>query len=544
MNDTKRRVDVRIILLVSILSTLLPASDRAVVASTAGETAPGETAPGETAQLQLFTRSRVTKHDSPGEIAIEYKTVHWDAKKTAIVICDMWARHWCDGACRRGAEMAPRINAFVKQARSQGVLIVHAPSGGMEHYATHPARRRALNAPTAKNLPKGINGWCNGIDAEKSGTWPVDQEDGGCDDQPRCPDREMDRHQTPVIEIDARDAISDSGAEIWNLYEQRGIENVILVGVHTNMCVIGRPFGLRNMVRFGKNVLLVRDLTDAMYNSRCRPFVSHVRGTELVIEHIERFVCPTITSTDLLDTRAQRFEEDRRPHVAILVSDDHYDADKTLPQFAQQLREQYGCHCTILHGQGGSDIPLTAELESVDCLVLFIRRLALPKEQLERVRAYIASGRPLVGLRTASHAFDVRGNRTDGQAEWPEFDAQVLGGNYHDHGPNDRGTDVAIVPSQVEHPLLAGVTPARWHSTGSLYYTSPVAAGCNVLMTGSLDGRSEPLTWTRTVGNSRIVYSALGHPDDFRQEAFRQLLINAVFWSMNREVPRPVVRKD
>jgi type 1 glutamine amidotransferase/nicotinamidase-related amidase len=488
--------------------------------------------------LALYTRSGVEDPAAGGQWEIVYKTVQWDARKTAVVVCDMWARHWCDSACERGAEMAPRMNEFVRAARQRGALIVHAPSGGMEHYADHPARRRAQAAPQAANLPEGIAGWCRQIEAEKQVEWPVDQSDGGCDDNPRCPNRPMDQHQTSVIEISDQDAISDSGVEIWNLYEQRDIENVILVGVHTNMCVIGRPFGLRNMARFGKNVLLVRDLTDTMYNPKCKPFVSHVRGTELVVEHIERFVCPTITSTDLLGGPANRFSEDERPHVAFLVSDDHYGAEKTLPAFAQMLREQYGCHCTVMHGQGTSDIPATAELEDADCLVVFIRRLALPKAQLDRVRKYLDAGKPLVGLRTASHAFDVKGKAEEGQAEWPEFDAQILGGNYNGHGPNDRGTDVAIVPEQIDHPLLAGVKPARWHSVGSLYYTAPVNSDATVLMTGSLDDRVEPLTWFRTNRGGRTIYSGLGHPDDFQQPPFRQLLVNTIFWAMQQEVPK------
>ncbi|MFV1967661.1 MAG: ThuA domain-containing protein [Pirellulaceae bacterium] len=492
------------------------------------------TDPDSDSTLNLFTRSRVEEPEPDGPFKIVYKSIQWDARKTAVVICDMWARHWCDGACKRGAEMAPRMNAFVKQARQKGALIVHAPSGGMEHYTDHPARKRAQNAPQAANLPEGIAGWCRGIESEKQGEWPIDQEDGGCDDQPRCPDREMDRRQTPEIEIFDEDAISDSGVECWNLYERRGIENVILVGVHTNMCVIGRPFGLRNMVRFGKRVLLVRDLTDTMYNSKCRPFVSHVRGTELIVEHIEKHVCPTITSTDLLDKPAVRFAEDDRPHVAFLVSDDHYDADKTLPAFAQTLRERFGIHCTVLHGQGGSDIPSTAELEVADGLVLFVRRLALPKEQLDRVRKYVDSGKPLVGMRTSSHAFDVRGKFKEGEDEWPEFDAQVQGGNYQGHAANALGTNVAAVPEQADHPILSGVDPAQWHSTGSLYYTSPVASNATVLMTGSIKDRTEPLTWVRKYRAGRVVYTGLGHPDDFAEPQFQKLLVNAIFWAMDR----------
>jgi type 1 glutamine amidotransferase/nicotinamidase-related amidase len=430
------------------------------------------------------------------------------------------------------------MNQFVSEARRRGALVIHAPSGGMDLYADHPARKRAQQAPQAANLPDGIAKWCRQIESEKQGEYPIDQSDGGCDDQPRCDSkRPMDRHQTPEIKILDQDAITDSGAECWNLLEARGVENVILVGVHTNMCVLGRPFGLRNMVRFGKNVLLVRDLTDTMYNPRAEPFVSHVRGTELIVEHIEKYVCPTVTSSDLLGGPAVRFEEDDRPHVVFLVSDDHYHADKTLPVFAQMLRRRHGLHATVLHGQGTSNIPATGELEAADCLVLYVRRLALPKEQLDRVRRYLDSGGALVGLRTASHAFDVRGKSKPGEAEWPEFDADVLGGNYHGHGPNPAGTDVAIVPERASHVILAGVEPARWHSTGSLYYTAPIAADATLLMTGALDDRVEPLTWVRTYKGGRVVYTGLGHPDDFQEPPFRKLLVNAIFWAMDRPVP-------
>ncbi|MFW6168975.1 MAG: ThuA domain-containing protein [Planctomycetota bacterium] len=507
-----------------IVSSWLPA---AVTASESSEA------------LELLARNRVTARGSSNAFRIVYEEKKWEPERTAIIICDMWARHWCKSASRRVAEMAPRVNQFVKDARKRGGFIVHAPSGGMEHYTDHPARKRARSAPRAANLPEGIGSWCRQIESEEGAQWPIDQDDGGCDDEPPCPQEKMDRHQIGVIDIHDADAISDSGEEIWNLFEQRGIENVMLVGVHANMCVVGRPFGLRNMVRFGKRALLVRDLTDTMYNPRQRPFVSHVRGTELIIEHIEKHICPTILSTDLLDSPAHRFSEDERPYVVFLVSDDHYDADKTLPPFAEMLRERYGCRCTVLHGLGDSDIHLTAELQVADCLVLYIRRLALPQKQLERIRKYLQAGNPLVALRTASHAFDVRGNHEAGEAEWPKFDPEVLGGNYHGHGPNPRGTDVAIVPEESDHVLLKSVKPAQWHSTGSLYYTAPVAEDATVLMTGSLDDRVEPLTWIRSYGQARIFYSGLGHPDDFQQAPFRQLLLNAVFWAVDQPVPEP-----
>lgn len=108
------------------------------------------------------------------------------------------------------------------------------------------------------------------------------------------------------------DAISDDGQEVYNLLEQRGIDQVIIAGVHLNMCVLGRSFAIRQMVTLGKRVMLVRDMTDTMYNSRMKPFVDHFRGTDLVIEHVERHWCPTITSVDLLGGSPFRFRDDAR----------------------------------------------------------------------------------------------------------------------------------------------------------------------------------------------------------------------------------------
>lgn len=264
-------------------------------------------------QFTLVLRKRVEIPAGSGQFRKVEEPVTWDATKTAIIVCDMWARHWCRSATARCAEMAPRMNAFLVEARQRGALVIHAPSGGMEFYKDHPARRRAQQAPKAPDLPAGIASGCAQLDAEKRGTWPIDQSDGGCDDQPPCPigEAHMDLHQTPLLEIRAEDAISDSGVECWNLMAQRGITNVMLVGVHTNMCVVGRPFGLRNLVRFGKNAVLVRDLTDTMYNPRRKPFVTHFRGTELIIEHIEKYICPTISSEQVLGGQPFRF----RGHV-------------------------------------------------------------------------------------------------------------------------------------------------------------------------------------------------------------------------------------
>jgi hypothetical protein len=190
-------------------------------------------------------------------------------------------------------------------------------------------RRRAKNAPRAKTLPKDIGSWCNRIPSEEKGRYPIDQSDGGEDDEPseharwvahltalgRNP-RAPWKREIDVLEMKERDAVSDSGVEIWNLLEERGIDNVILLGVHTNMCVLGRPFGLRQMAKNGKHVVLMRDMTDTMYNPARSPYVNHFQGTDLIVEHIEKFVCPTITSDQFLGGKPFRFKGDGRTSAA------------------------------------------------------------------------------------------------------------------------------------------------------------------------------------------------------------------------------------
>jgi nicotinamidase-related amidase len=274
-------------------------------------------------QLQLRTQKPSAEADSYERITSATK---WDAAQTAVIVCDVWDKHHCLNAVRRMDEFLPRMNALLKFTRQQGATIIHAPSDCMPAYAEHPARLRAIAAPVATNKPTDVEFWCSSIPAEEQAVYPIDQSDGGEDDDPeeharwaaelkalgRNPGMPW-KMQSDKIEIDnAVDYISDRGDEVWSILESRGIRNVILVGVHTNMCVLGRPFGLRQMARNGKNVVLMRDLTDCMYNPKRWPYVDHFTGNDLIISHVERFVCPTISSDQILGGTAFVSKYDKR----------------------------------------------------------------------------------------------------------------------------------------------------------------------------------------------------------------------------------------
>lgn len=260
-------------------------------------------------EITIEKRSRVMKDSTRFDLV--YATEDWQSDQTAIIICDMWNKHWCPTATERVEELAPVMNQVVKAAREQGIFIIHAPSDVTDFYSDHPARKTAIQAPKSKQLPAEIQSWCSWLDEAEQKVYPIDQSDGGCECED-CDSYIAWTRQAEAIDIHDKDAISASGEEIWNLLEARGIRNVMIMGVHTNMCVLGRPFGLRNMARYGKNVVLVRDLTDTMYNPNSWPHVDHYTGTDLIIEHIEKYVCPTVTSTVFTGKAPFRFSGDDR----------------------------------------------------------------------------------------------------------------------------------------------------------------------------------------------------------------------------------------
>lgn len=261
--------------------------------------------------LQLTLRSRLA---APGDkpVAAQEQKMNWEAQRTAIIVCDMWDQHWCKSAAARVSELAGPMNLMLKAARARGVFIIHAPSTCTGFYRNTPQRQRALNASFAKTpVPLAASerwgtAW-NWPDPKREGVLPIDDSDMGCDCQTKCEIRSPWTRQIAAIDIAPADAITDNGQETWNLLTQHQIDNVILCGVHLNMCVLGRPFAIRQLVKLGKNVALVRDMTDTMYNPDRPPGGTHFDGTDRVVEHVERYWCPSFLSSDLTGKPAFRF---------------------------------------------------------------------------------------------------------------------------------------------------------------------------------------------------------------------------------------------
>lgn len=239
----------------------------------------------------------------------------------------------------------------------------------------------------------------------------------------------------------------------------------------------------------------------------------------------ERVILIVVVSALLVLAGSERSRAADPLKVCLVSGSLEYKSNESLAAFQKYLESKTNAKCSraFIQGEDEEHLPGLENLENCDVMLLFTRRLRLSGDELERIKSYCLAGKPIVGLRTASH----------GIQSWLELDKQVLGGNYKGHWSNDVKTRVDIPPEAKWHPLLAGVKP--FVSAGSLYKNQGLGADCRVLMTGTSPESTEPVTWTRDYQGGRIFYTSLGHPKDFDEESFKRLLVNALFWAAGRE---------
>lgn len=243
--------------------------------------------------MHLNLRRQYLQNDASGHAywQPQLQRQEWSTATMALLLCDVWDKHWCRGATERLDAMVERMDQVVRQLRASGVQIIHAPSDTMDFYADTPARQRVVEVPSV--TPPAELPW-------DDPPLPLDASDGGSDTGESESYKAWHR-QHPAISIDQEcDGITDNGQELYNFFNARGITHMLIMGVHTNMCVLARSFAIKQMVQWGMEVALIRDLTDAMYNPAKSPYVSHEQGTQLVIDYIEKFWCSTLSSEDVL----------------------------------------------------------------------------------------------------------------------------------------------------------------------------------------------------------------------------------------------------
>ncbi len=248
-----------------------------------------------TAQLLLTLRTCKLELNEQGQRTWVQYAISRSVKaaKTAMLISDMWDRHWSDGVNWRTALLAPQINAVAELLRAAGVLIVHAPSETMESYRSSPARVRLLYAHHCKPAIRR---------SVVEVPLPIDDSDGGSDTAEPVPvNAKVWSRQHALIRIDdTQDLIAgDEGELIYSALKERSIDTLLYSGVHANMCLLNRSFGIKQMLAWGINCVLFEDLSDVIYNPARVPYVNHEEAHKLVIRFIEKFYCPTTLGAEL-----------------------------------------------------------------------------------------------------------------------------------------------------------------------------------------------------------------------------------------------------
>ena len=230
------------------------------------------------------------------------------------------------------------------------------------------------------------------------------------------------------------------------------------------------------------------------------------------------------------------------PHVVFVIGEEGYKTAETLPEFIRRELGSTGYRTTIVRSDphDPNHFPGLDALAKADLLVLSVRRRALPEGELGLIRSYLDAGKPLVAIRTSSHAFALAPDAppaSKGHALWPRFDVEVLGGHYVGDLSNKAGTDVAPAPGAETHEILKGIATPAFHSSASLYKSVDLSSSAVALLQGKTDDHGKParfpVAWTHQYRKSRVFYTALGHPDDFKVPAFNQLLKNAIAWALN-----------
>lgn len=256
-------------------------------------------------------------------------------------------------------------------------------------------------------------------------------------------------------------------------------------------------------------------------------------------------------------------------HVVFVTGDEEYRSEESMPMLAEILERHHGMRTTVLYAVGADgfvdptvtdNIPGLAALDSADLMVVFTRFRALPDSQLGHILRYAESGRPMVGFRTATHAFRYPAESPHSARlndEWPRrvFGQRWIVHHGHFEDGSARLTAVRPLSWRTAHPILRGVEPFEAYSW--LYHVDgggemlegdsrPLLVGEALRSTHAESGDlhryplTNPVAWTRSyTGESgtpaRVFFTTLGHPYDFHEPSMRRLAINGILWALGME---------
>lgn len=200
-----------------------------------------------------------------------------------------------------------------------------------------------------------------------------------------------------------------------------------------------------------------------------------------------------------------------------------YESERSLKAFQEHLESKFAIEVTASWASdGAAELQNLASLADADCLVIFSRRLKLGEEQMKMIRRHWEAGKPVIGIRTAGHAFQKDDNAV--------LDHDVFGGNYQGHF-GDEAVKVTTTDAGKSHPVLANVGAVE---SKKLYKAGPLGDDTIVLQIGEIEKGKQPVTFVHSYRGGRMFFTALGVPEDFANPNFVRLLENAVFWTCDR----------
>jgi type 1 glutamine amidotransferase len=257
-------------------------------------------------------------------------------------------------------------------------------------------------------------------------------------------------------------------------------------------------------------------------------------------------------------------------HIVFVTGDEEYRSEDSMPQLAKILAVHHGFKCTVLFAvnketgeidpQTVDNIPGLEALKKADLMVMFLRFRELPDEQMKLIIDYTDSGKPIIGLRTATHAFNYNKHKDSPYAKYSfrnkEFKGgygrQVFGETWINHyGHHQRESTRGLIAKGMEkHPIVKGCEDI-W-GPSDVYGITTLHGDCKPLIMGQvLEGMNPkdkphqtkklvPVAWTKTYTGtkgkaSRVFTTTMGHGGDLKSEGFRRLLVNACYWAMGME---------
>ena len=227
-------------------------------------------------ELTLQTRD-------PATGCIQLTTEKVDPKQVGVIAVDVWNFHWCKTATMRVDAIVPRMNRALEAARALGMKVMLCPSDVVDNYVGYPQREAVFALPKYP-VPVVVNVTC-----------PPVPDAGGCAcGRERCAGNFGWDGMHPALRIGEADLMPDTQAEVYAICKQYGLTHLIYVGFHTQVCLLGKPMGLKAMKSAGLHCVLARDMTDAHPGyDPARNFTPDL-NTEQVVEHFEKHLAATI----------------------------------------------------------------------------------------------------------------------------------------------------------------------------------------------------------------------------------------------------------